>query len=173
MPNNSITNTYDIGPVWLERTNINYMTVLTSNEYSIEEKLLVLKQMSNARTDTTYNFSIHDLFPITMGYNGIKPGIELLNSPRRFNGTIQTINEYTPFAANTSFTMAIDYRFEYVTAATPTEAILISCYGSAGEGSIQGFKLFYNPQENSMSLPQISFGSTTTIGDKNKKKTIN
>ena len=173
MPNNSITNTYDIGPVWLERTNINYMTVLTSNEYSIEEKLLVLKQMSNARTDTTYNFSIHDLFPITMGYNGIKPGIELLNSPRRFNGTIQTINEYTPFAANTSFTMAIDYRFEYVTAATPTEAILISCYGSAGEGSIQGFKLFYNPQENSMSLPQISFGSTTTIGAENRKKTIN
>ena len=158
-----IGGTYDIYATWLERTNVNYQTVLTSDAYSTEEKLLVLKEMSIARTNAQYNFSIRDLYPIVMGYNGTKPAIDLVSTPRRFNGSIEVLNDYAPFSANKSFTMAIDYRFEPVSNSVASEAILLSCYGEAGD-SYQGFKLYYNPK--TMSPPQVSFGETLVATEK-------
>ena len=160
----SATGPYDINATWLERTNVNCNTVLTSNEYSVEEKLLVLKNIQSMRA----NLEIQDVFPVTLGYDGIKPGITLLASPKRYTGTADApITTYSPFSADKSFTLAIDYRFEHVVNDSANEAVLMSCYNDS-EGSIQGFKLFYNPRStNSNPVPQISFGSTATISDTN------
>ena len=152
----TVGGTYDIYATWLERTNVNYNTVLTSDEYSVAEKLLVLKEMSNARAE----LAIADTFPITLGYDGLKPATTLVASPTRYTGTPTVLNAYTPFAANKSFTIAIDYRFEHRTSSVADEAVLLSCYDNTN-GSVQGFKLFYNPKAASP-VPQISFGSTAS-----------
>ena len=153
----SIGETYDIYATWIERTNIPYTTVLASNEYSVAEKLLVLKGMSNARN----SLSVGDNFPITLGYNGAKPAIELVSSPRYFDGTSEQINTYSPFLADKSFTMAIDFKFDYITTGSNiTEAILLSCYEESNS-SAQGFRLSYNPYVGF--VPQISFGSTASV----------
>ena len=145
--------TYDIYATWLERTNVDYQTVLSSDEYSVEEKLLVLKEISSARS----TIDVGDKYDITLGYNGVKaPDYELANAPKRFTGSnTETLNDYTPFAINQTFTMMIDYKFEPQTS-TKDELILLSCYENNNDSS-QGFKLFYKP--NNM-VPQISLGST-------------
>lgn len=158
----SATGPYDIQATWLERTNVNYNTVLTSNDYSVEEKLFVLKNVSSLRS----NLEIQDVFPITLGYDGLEPGVTLLGTPKRYTGTADAaISAYTPFAANKSFTIAIDYRFEQVANDNVNEAVLLSCYEEAN-GSTQGFKLFYNPKAISP-VPQISFGDTSQLSDSN------
>ena len=160
----SATGTYDISATWLERSNININQMLASNDYSIEEKLLVLKNIQSARS----TLAIQDEFPIKMGYPGTKPAIDLLSTPKRYTGTADAaINAYTPFAAGTSFTMAIDYRFEQVINDQASEAVLASCYDDSGTTTV-GFKLFYNPRTSS-SVPQISFGSTNSISSENVK----
>ena len=161
----AVGTTYDIYATWLERNNVSYSTVLSNSAYSNVEKLLVLKEIAAART----NLSIADTYPITLGYDGIKPAIDLVSQPTRYTGTATTINTYTPFAANKSFTMAIDYRFEHRTSNVADEAILLSCYEDVNN-SVQGFKLFYNPRSASP-VPQISFGSTEVQGS-NQVKTI-
>ena len=155
---------YDINATWLERTRVNYNTVLTSNDYSVAEKLLVLKNIQAARN----NLEIADTFPVTLGYDGLKPAFNLLNSPKRYTGTADApITTYTPFGADTSFTIALAYRFEHVINDNANEAILVSCYEEIGD-SKQGFKLFYNPRSNNANpVPQISFGSTDSISDTN------
>ena len=149
--------TYDIYATWLERINVPYTTVLSSNEYSVAEKLLVLRELSKARN----TLSVMDKFPVTLGYDGAKPAINLVSAQTRYNGTPTVINDYTPFALNQSFTLAVDFKFDYVTSATANEAILLSCYQEEG-GSAQGFKLFYNPKSTTVPAPQISFGSTAS-----------
>ena len=151
--------TYDIYATWLERRDVNYNTVLTDDSYSAEEKLLVLKEMSAARG----TLHLADTYPITLGYNGIKPAIDIVSTPTRFSGTTQVKN-YMPFSVNKSFTMMIDYRFEHKTS-NSSEAILLSCYGEAGN-SVQGFKLYYNPQSGSP-VPQIGFGNTDSQSSQN------
>ena len=161
--------TYDIYATWLERTNVDYNTVLTSNEYSVAEKLLVLKEMANARS----TLSTRDLYPIKLGYDGLKPGIDLLNAPKRYTGTADVLN-YVPFSVNKSFTLAIDYRFEHKVM-TADEAVLVSCYSNASS-SIQGFKLFYNPKASNVNpVPQVSFGDTSSTSTQVRTigKTIN
>lgn len=155
--------TYDIMATWLERTNVNYNDVLASNDYSVEEKLLVLKNIPAARN----SLHLADRFPVTLGYDGIKPAINLVSSPRRFNGTAE-VTSYEPFSANKSFTLMIDYRFEYA-ASNYNEAILLSCYDESNN-STQGFKLYYKPNAEASSLtpvPQISFGSTASSSSTN------
>ena len=155
--------TYDIYATWLERNNVNYQTVLNNDEYSVEEKLLVLKEMPAARA----TISLSDKYNIQLGYKGQKPAIDLLSSPKRYIGTTDTINDYTPFGVNKSFTLMIDYRFEKQFDATKDEAVLISCY-SDNNGSVQGFKLFYDPDPRVASpVPQISFGSTAQQSSSN------
>lgn len=149
-----VGSTYDIYATWLTRSNVNYNTVLTSDAYSVEEKLLVLKEMAAARS----SLHLADIFPVTLGYEGVKPGITLVSAPTRYTGTATVVDTYEPFSANTSFTMMIDYRFEHRTSTIANEAILLSCYDESGD-SAQGFKLFYNPQSGAP-VPQISFGST-------------
>ena len=149
----TVGSTYDIYPTWIERENVPYTTVLNSNDYSIAEKLLVLKHMASARS----SLAIADKYQVQMGYNGAKPGHNLVNNPTRFNGSATVINEYTPFAAGKDFTIAIDYRFE-PRELNGDEAVLFSCYSEDGD-SKQGFKLFYNL--NGVPVPQISFGDTS------------
>lgn len=170
----TIGGTYDIYPTWLERTSVNYMTVLTSNDYSQEEKLLVYKELSSARTNTTIDFGIRDMFPIVMGYNGVKPGIELVSTPLHFTDgdSPVVINDYMPFAANKSFTITIDYRFDAIENNIASEAVLISCYNNANS-SVQGFKLFYNPKLGGSGVPQVSFGSTSSSSTDNVKSVGN
>ena len=163
---------YDIYATWLTRENVDYNTVLTNDTYSIEEKLLVLKEMSAARN----TLSISDIFPVQLGYDGIKQSINLLydstrnptGGPMRYIGNnSKTITEYTPFGVNKSFTIAIDYRFEHKVNDSYDEAVLLSCYND-NNGTIQGFKLFYSPHSNNSNpVPQISFGSTATSGSSN------
>lgn len=151
-----VGSTYDIYATWLRRENVDYNTVLTSDEYSIEEKLLVLQKVANARN----SLAVKDKFSIQLGYNGLKPAIDLISTPTRKTGTATTINDYEPFASGKSFTMAIDYRFEAKTSTTASEAVLLSCYSETDQ---QGFKLYYNPNpQNGNWIPQISFGSTAS-----------
>lgn len=149
-----VGSTYDIYATWLKRENVDYNTVLTSDDYSTEEKLLVLQKVANARN----SLAVKDKFSIQLGYNGLKPAIDLISTPTRKTGTATTINDYEPFASGKSFTMAIDYRFEAKTSTQASEAVLLSCYSETDE---QGFKLYYNPQSGSL-IPQISFGSTAS-----------
>lgn len=149
-----VGSTYDIYATWLRRENVDYNTVLTSDDYSTEEKLLVLQKVANARN----SLAVKDKFSIQLGYNGLKPAIDLISTPTRKTGTATTINDYEPFASGKSFTMAIDYRFEAKTSTQASEAVLLSCYSETDE---QGFKLYYNPQGGSL-IPQISFGSTAS-----------
>lgn len=155
---------YDINATWLERTNVNYVTALSSNDYSVAEKLLILKNIQVMRND----LALQDMFPVTLGYDGLKPAITLLASPKRYTGVADApITTYTPFASNKSFTIAIDYRFEHMINDSANEAVLMSCYEEVGS-SKQGFKLFYNPRStNANPVPQISFGSTDSISDTN------
>ena len=114
------------------------------------------------------NLALQDMFPVTLGYDGLKPAITLLAAPKRYTGVADApITTYTPFASNKSFTIAIDYRFEHVVNDSANEAVLMSCYEEVGN-SKQGFKLFYNPRStNANPVPQISFGSTDSISDTN------
>lgn len=157
-----LNSTYDIYATWLTRTDVDYNTVLSSNDYSVEEKLFVLKNMSAARA----NLHVADKYPIKLGYDGIKtPTATLIAEPIRYTGTATTINAYTPFSANKSFTMAIDYRFEYKTSSVASEAVLLSCYED-DNNSVQGFKLFYDPS-SANPVPEISFGSTAQQSSSN------
>ena len=161
----SATGTYDIQATWLERTNVNIAAMLTSNDYSVEEKLLVLKSAQSARN----TLNLQDMYPVKLGYTGVKPAIDLLAAPKRYTGIADApIAAYTPFNANTSFTMAIDYRFEHVVNDQANEAVLVSCYDDSGTTTV-GFKLFYDLQAASP-VPQISFGSTDSIDESNVKK---
>jgi len=150
-----LNSTYDIYATWLSRTNVDYHTVLSSNDYSVEEKLFILKQMASARS----SINLGDKYAVKLGYNGLKPAIDLVATPTRYSGAATQTN-YAPFSDGKSFTIAIDYKFEHKTSNTANEAILLSCYED-NNGSVQGFKLFYNPRtDNSNPVPQISFGST-------------
>jgi len=101
-----------------------------------------------------------------MGYDGTKPAIDLLATPKRYRGTADSpITTYTPFSLNKSFTIAIDYRFDPIQNSSVNEAVLLSCYKEVGS-SKYGFKLFYNPSADTIA-PQISFGSTDIISDTN------
>lgn len=160
----TINSTYDIHATWLERNHIDYMAALDSNDYSVEEKLLILKNIQGARN----TLAIQDIFPVQLGYDGIKAPINLLAAPKRYTGVADSpITTYTPFGLNKSFTIAIDYRFEHITSDSANEAVLLSCYSDTND-SIQGFKLFYNPRTiNTNPVPQISFGNTATSSEDN------
>ena len=150
-----LNSTYDIYATWLTRTGVDYHTILNSDAYSVEEKLFVMKNMSSARA----NLHLADRYPIKLGYDGIKtPTATLVAQPTRYTGTASTVSAYTPFGANKSFTLAIDYRFEHKTSSIANEAVLLSCYED-NAGSVQGFKLFYDPS-SANPVPEISFGST-------------
>ena len=163
------TDNYNIYASWIDGT-VNY-DLLDEHSNLTPEILLALSQSPND-ADRRKVLAAYDQLEVTMGYNGIVEGEELLSSPLRFD----SLTGYSARAAGVSaarpdgiqpfkdsskpFTLAIDFRFNTTELATLTqkhEAVLVGCEDRNVGGSVQSFKLFY---DFATQTPRLSFGDT-------------